>query len=99
MYRGGRQTQTTASRPTVIQLRRGQMTRISSLTFALLILTAFGLQSASAQFRLPDIPRIKKPKVEVPRSGGGNDASADNTQVDDQEPNPRAPADYNANLN
>jgi hypothetical protein len=75
------------------------MTRISSLGFALLMLTAFGLQSASAQFRIPDIPRIKKPKVEAPRSGGGNDAPADDTPVDDQQPNPRAPADYNANLN
>jgi hypothetical protein len=43
------------------------MTKISSLTFALLIITAFGLQSASAQFRIPDIPRIKKPKSELPK--------------------------------
>ena len=75
------------------------MTKISSLAFALLILTAFGLQSASAQFRIPDIPRVKKPKVEAPRSGGGNDASADDASVNDQQPNREAPPDYNANLN
>ena len=75
------------------------MTRISSLVFAILILTAFGLQSASAQFRIPDIPRIKKPKIEAPRSGGGNDASANDASVDDRQPNPKAPPDYDANLN
>lgn len=53
------------------------MKRISSLTFAFLILTAFGLQTVSAQItiKIPDIPRIKKPKAEPPRTGGGDDAS------------------------
>jgi len=77
------------------------MTRISSLAFALLIITAFGLQSASAQFpiKVPEFPGIKKPKIDAPRSGGGKDLSADDAAVDDQQPNPQAPPDYNANLN
>src|SRR5687768_9830430 len=57
--------------------RREQMTRISSLAFALLILTAFGLQSASAQFKIPDIPRIKKPKAEQPTKRGAESAPAE----------------------
>jgi hypothetical protein len=52
------------------------MTKISSLTFALLILTAFGLQSASAQFRIPEFPGIKKPKADPPRTAGGQSESA-----------------------
>ena len=54
------------------------MTRISSLAFALLIITAFGLQSASAQFpiKLPEIPGSKKPKADPPRSAGGQSESA-----------------------
>src|SRR5688500_17390171 len=73
------------------------MRRISSLALAFSILTAFGLQAASAQLRIriPDIPRIKKPKAELPRSGGGGDS----TPADDRQPNPEAPPDYNANLN
>ncbi len=67
------------------------MRRISSLAFAFLILTAFGLQAASAQIRIPEIPGIKKPKKELPKqeqpqtnneqtnrsgqSSGGNDNS------------------------
>lgn len=72
------------------------MRRISSLAFAFSILAAFCLQTASAQItiKIPDIPRIKKPKAEPPRSGGGDDAPAD-----DRQPNPQAPPDYNANLN
>lgn len=72
------------------------MRRISSLTFALLILTAFGLRAASAQItiKIPDIPRVKKPKAELPRSAGG-----DNSPADDRGPNSQAPPDYNANLN
>jgi hypothetical protein len=73
------------------------MRRISSLAFAFLILTAFGLQTASAQItiKIPDIPKVKKPKSEPPRStGGGGDVSAS-----DRQPNPEAPPDYNANLN
>jgi hypothetical protein len=48
------------------------MTRISSLAFALLIITAFGLQSASAQFpiKVPEFPGIKKPKADPPRTAG-----------------------------
>lgn len=77
------------------------MTRISFMAFALLILTAFGLQTVSAQItiKIPDISRIKKPKAEAPRSGGGDDASADDASVDDRKPNPQAPPDFNANLN
>ena len=52
------------------------MTRISSLAFALLIITAFGLQSASAQFPIPDIPRIKKPKADPPRTAGSQSEPA-----------------------
>lgn len=49
------------------------MRRISSLACTFLIFTAFGLQAASAQItiKIPDIPRIKKPKAELPRAGGG----------------------------
>src|SRR5687767_4526579 len=39
------------------------MRKISFMACACLILTAFGLQAASAQFKLPDIPGIKKPKA------------------------------------
>ena len=45
------------------------MRRISSLAFGFLILTAFGLQVASAQItiRIPEIPGTKKPKKELPK--------------------------------
>ncbi|MCA1600417.1 MAG: hypothetical protein LC776_01810 [Acidobacteria bacterium] len=52
------------------------MIKISWLAITFLILTAFGLQAASAQFRIPDIPRIKKPKAEPPPKGGGESAPA-----------------------
>ena len=54
------------------------MTRISSLAFALLIITAFGLQSASAQFpiKVPEFPGIEKPKADPPRTAGGQSESA-----------------------
>src|SRR5688572_16270330 len=73
------------------------MRRTSSLAFALLILTAFGLQAASAQIRIriPDLPRVKKPKAEPPRAGGGDDGAP----AEDRGPNSQAPPDYNANLN
>jgi len=72
------------------------MRRILLLAFALLILTAFGLQAVSAQItiKIPDIPRVKRPKAELPRAGGGDGAPAD-----ERPPNPQAPPDYNANLN
>lgn len=73
------------------------MRRISSLTIAFSIFAAFSLQTASAQItiKIPDMPRIKKPKAEVPRTGGGSDDAS----VSDRQPNPQAPPDYNANLN
>ena len=45
------------------------MRKISCLTFAFLILTAFSLQTASAQItiNIPEIPRIRKPKREQPK--------------------------------
>lgn len=44
------------------------MRKISFMACAFLILTAFGLQAASAQIgiKIPDIPRTKKPKAEPP---------------------------------
>jgi hypothetical protein len=55
------------------------MRRISSLAFAIVILTAFGLRAVSAQItiKIPDIPRNSKPKAESPRSEGGVDAQYD----------------------
>jgi len=52
------------------------MIKISSLAITFLILTAFGLHTASAQFRIPDIPRIKKPKAEQPPKRGAESAPA-----------------------
>ena len=54
------------------------MTRISWLAFALLIITGFGLQSASAQFpiKVPEFPGIKKPKANPPRTAGGQSEPA-----------------------
>lgn len=63
------------------------MRRITSLTFAFLILTAFGLQAALAQItiKIPDIPRIKKPKAEQPQVGGGDGAPAGSQHFDKDE--------------
>lgn len=63
------------------------MRRISSLAFAFSILTAFGLQAASAQItiKIPDMPRVKKPKAEPPRTGGGGNAPASYQHFDKEE--------------
>ena len=55
------------------------MRRISCLAFAIVILTASGLGAATAQvtIKIPDIPRISKPKAEPQRSGGGDGGQYD----------------------
>lgn len=47
------------------------MKKISSLTFAFALLAAFSLQTAAQiTIKIPDIPRIRKPKPEPARPGG-----------------------------
>ncbi len=52
------------------------MTKVLSLAFVFLILTAFGTHAALAQIKIkiPDIPRVKKATTEPSRSGGSDSA-------------------------
>ena len=73
------------------------MKKNSVLIFALLTVFGLGVQTASAQFTIPKIPKIKKdqPPQTEKTTAPGSDAGA----PEDVKTNPKAPADYNANLN